>query len=113
MYCPRCASSDVRESRRYRFLGAVYRLLGYQSIRCRSCRKRSWVRISEENAPASAPERKNYRDKRRFRPPWQDRHKWMLWKQKRRPILIRRALLISALIVAVLVFLHFLSQPPA
>lgn len=113
MTCPRCASPDVRESRRHRFLGAVYGLFGYQSIRCRSCRKRSWVRPSAGATLAPAPERKNFRDTRRFRPPWQDRHKWMLWKQKQRPILIRKALLIGGLLAAVLIFLHFLSQPPS
>ncbi len=37
----------------------------------------------------------------------------MLWKQKQRPILIRKALLIGGLLAAVLIFLHFLSQPPS
>lgn len=65
-FCPKCGSTDIRGSHAHRALDHLLRTFGRHPFRCRSCRRRFYMRKpappdEAPNARSDAEDKKNSR----------------------------------------------------
>src|SRR5579885_3584983 len=99
MNCPKCASSDVRHSRKNSWTDPFHLLLRRHAFRCRNCRLRFHASHAASAAPNEANARKRSEDPKRRR----RRIRRWLWETA----------LVAVLLVIFLAFLRFLTREPA
>lgn len=49
LHCPKCGSSDVRPSKHEGLIDAIWASFGRYAMRCRSCRRRFYIRSEGEH----------------------------------------------------------------
>jgi hypothetical protein len=124
MQCPECASDMIRRSARRKPIDWAASLLGMRPYRCEVCHRRFYhlpdmliarhpVTRQPGGAPATSPNDTPRKKKKRSsssasRGKWRSRFE--RWKQRNSGNVVRHAVVLGALAIALIVFLTLISR---